>query len=86
MKNDMQARALFGSAYDDIPKSVMATLAWHFANRLSGEADAPGSAEREIEQELMTLARAGIVGEAQVRLAASAIRRMVADKREAAER
>jgi hypothetical protein len=54
-KNDQHARRAWGSAYDAIPKSVFAIAAWHLANVASGDADAPGSAELRMIEELEAL-------------------------------
>lgn len=60
-KNDSHARDCWGDLYDSLPKSVFATAAWHLANIASGEADAPGAAEKRFFEELKALAANGII-------------------------
>ena len=67
MKNDVAARQAYGQAYDGIPKSVFALLAWHLANQVSGEADALGAAEQQLMQEINALVRQGQIEPAQAR-------------------
>ncbi len=60
-KNDRTARQLFGPAYDAIPKSVFACIAWHLANINSAGADTPGEAELRFIEEWNVLVDNGIV-------------------------
>lgn len=52
---DHHARDLWGAAYDRIPKSVFATIAWHLANVASGQADVEGAAEGRFIREAVAL-------------------------------
>lgn len=54
-KQDVSARQAWGAAYDAIPKSVFALVAWHLANVASGTADENGAAERRFVEELEAL-------------------------------
>lgn len=72
-KSDSHARRLWGAAYDDIPKSVFATVAWHLANLCSESADVPGAAEARAVQEIETLGY-GHIPERQAKAAVKAIR------------
>jgi hypothetical protein len=54
-KNDSHAKELWGAAYDDIPKSVFATVAWHLANLCSDRADTPGAALERFISEIEVL-------------------------------
>jgi len=54
-KKDRAARLAWGSAYDDVPKSVFALLAWHLANVASGTADEDGAAQARFIEELAAL-------------------------------
>jgi hypothetical protein len=60
-KKDAQAKAAYGSAYDAIPKSVFATIAWHLANEASGTCDAPGAAESRFIEEWDCLIANGLI-------------------------
>lgn len=62
-KHDSEARALWGAAYEAIPKSVFAVAAWHLAN-LAGDGEAGGAARRFAE-EINALGMGGIITEAQ---------------------
>lgn len=73
MKNDAHGHAHWGNAYDSIPKSVFATVAWHLANVASGECDNPGAAELRFAEELRALAINGIIPVSQAASAAKAI-------------
>jgi len=70
---DEGAKRLFGEAYEKIPKSVFAVMAWHFANAASGIADTPGAAEEIILTELFAVMEAGYITEAQSHSAKKAI-------------
>ncbi len=70
---DGGAKRLFGEAYDKIPKSVFAVMAWHFANAASGIADTPGAAEEIMIAELFAVMEAGYITEAQSHTAKKAI-------------
>lgn len=48
-KKDAEARYLWGAAYDAIPKSAFAVVAWHLAN-LCGDGEAGGAVERFAEE------------------------------------
>lgn len=65
-KNDQHARDHWGEAYNAIPKSVFATVAWHLANVSSGELDASGAAEARFLEELAALGRNEIIDRAQI--------------------
>ncbi len=77
MKNDQHAREHWGLAYDQIPKSVFATLAWHLANVASGCGDSPGAAETRAIEELRALSRATILPDNQALSAIRNIKRIV---------
>jgi len=47
-KNDLAAREHWGAAYDAVPKSVYAVLAWRLADRL-GEGEAVAICIEELE-------------------------------------
>lgn len=66
MKNDRHARHHWGEAYDAIPKSVFATVAWHLANLASGEADVEGAAEKQFFDELRALVANNIIPKEQL--------------------
>lgn len=73
-KNDQHATETWGyDVYSAIPKSVWATVAWHLANVASGEADAPGAAERRLLDEISALAENGIIPAAQAERAKRAL-------------
>lgn len=73
MKQDDHAARYWGDAYDAIPKSVFATVAWHLANLASGTADAAGAAEAAFRSELTVLMNGGVIPEAQGKRALAAI-------------
>ena len=77
LKQDAAARQAWGDAYDAIPKSVFALLAWHLANVASDAADEPGAAERRAVEELEAL-RYGHLPTAQADRAIKAIRAAIA--------
>lgn len=54
-KKDGSARKAWGKAYDAIPKSVFALVAWHLANVSSENADGDGEAEKRFIEELAAL-------------------------------
>jgi hypothetical protein len=58
--NDATAHALWGDAYDAIPKSVFAAIAWHLANLASGCCDEPGMAEKRFLEEWDALLSHGL--------------------------
>lgn len=68
-----EAYAAWGEAFDAIPKSVWAVVAWHLANVASGEADADGAALARFREELDALIAAGIIPEAQGKRALKAL-------------
>jgi hypothetical protein len=72
-KTDGHAKALWGDAYDAIPKSVWATMAWHLANIASDAPDVAGSAEARALAELDALG-GQIIPERQAKAAIAAIR------------
>lgn len=59
LKADGAAHALFGDAYNEIPKSVFAAIAWHLANCASWGIDNPGAAEARFLEEWRALAGGG---------------------------
>ena len=59
-KNDGVARSHWGEAYDEIPKSVFAAIAWHLANLASGECDTPGAAEARFLAEWQAVETLGV--------------------------
>lgn len=72
-KNDTHAREYWGACYDEIPKSVFATVAWHLANLCSGSCDADGAAEARAIKEIRILNLSRIIPERQANQAAKAI-------------
>ena len=72
-KNDDHAKELWGAAYDSIPKSVFATIAWHLANEASGSADTPGAAVARFMAELNALGAGNIIPQKQVAPACRAL-------------
>lgn len=64
-KKDEPARRAWGDAYDAIPKSVFALVAWHLANVMSANADEVGAAETAFANELKALADGGHLDKAQ---------------------
>lgn len=75
LKDDQHAYRHWGAAYDAIPKSVFATVAWHLANMASGEADVDGAAEAMFRAELNALIDAGIIPQSQGKRSDAAIAR-----------
>lgn len=66
-KSDDHARNLWGAAYDSIPKSVFATLAWHLAAQCNGEsADDTDATFLKFYDELRVLGHNGIIPKSQV--------------------
>jgi hypothetical protein len=61
-------RAIWGAAYDAIPKNVFALAAWNMAAQLAGECD-DGDAEARFAHEVATLAEGGHVRAETARLA-----------------
>lgn len=55
MKNDNEARALYGPAYDSIPKSVFAVAAYHLADICSEAGADNGQAIARLREELEAL-------------------------------
>ena len=74
-KQDAAAKRAWGAAYDTIPKSVFALVAWHLANVHSGNADNPGAAEIAFAEELKVLADGGHLPKRQAIAALRAIAR-----------
>ena len=72
-KNDGHAHRHWGAAYDAIPKSVWASVAWHLANLASGECDTPGAAEMRFAEEVGALADNGIIPKPQAIAAVRAL-------------
>lgn len=68
-KADQHARKHWGKAYDAIPKSVFATVAWHLANFASDG----GNAEARFVEELKAMLDNGIIDERQTKPAIKAI-------------
>lgn len=64
-KKDKAARDAWGAAYDAIPKSVFALVAWHLANVASDSADSPGAAETRFAEEIQALGLGGHLDKAQ---------------------
>lgn len=69
MKHDGEARALFGPAYDSIPKSVFAILAYHFADRCGPTGADNDEAAATIIEEIGILAKGNIISAAQAKAA-----------------
>lgn len=74
-KNDEAARRYWGDAYDHIPKSVFALVAWHLASRCSENCDHPGAAEAEFRNEIKALYKADIMDGAQAKRTLAALNR-----------
>ena len=71
-KNDTEARAAWGAAYDSIPKSVFALAAWHLANLCSDPENGVHATQRFAE-EVEALAANGFLTEAQLKNALKAL-------------
>jgi hypothetical protein len=78
LKLDAHAAGHWGRAYDDIPKSVFATVAWHLANVASDSCDTPGAAEARFREELAALSLSGILPETQAKRAEAAVAKAIA--------
>lgn len=64
LQNDAKtAIEYWGKAFDAIPKSAFALIAWHLANAFSGQADTAGAAEQAFVTEALALKHAGILSE-----------------------
>ena len=74
--NDGVAREIWGSAYDAIPKSVFAVLAWYLAppaDCASDEGVGNDGELRRFAEELEAMHSNGILGERQVKRAQRAL-------------
>ncbi|NVD44363.1 hypothetical protein [Qipengyuania atrilutea] len=69
-KNDSEARALWGAAYEAMPKSVFAVMAYHLADLASEDGD---SAIGRALEEVNALAMNGLITETQHKNAARAL-------------
>lgn len=67
LKDDQVARRMWGSAYNDIPKSVFALAAWHLANIASEDPDGEGQAEARFREEIEALASNKLITPAQAK-------------------
>lgn len=76
-KSDAHARRLFGDAYDAIPKSVFATMAYYLASVCSGSPDDRASVDARLLQELEALS-GQIIPERQGNAAIKAFRAAIA--------
>lgn len=73
MKKDQVARSLWGRAYDEIPKSVFAVVAFYLADVASTEGVGNGGEVERFRQELEALLKNQIIDEAQARNALKAL-------------
>lgn len=71
-KNDSTARHLYGEAYDKIPKSVFAVMAWYLADACSDEGVGNNGELARLEEELKAL-RGQVLDERQANRALAAI-------------
>jgi hypothetical protein len=74
-KNDHAARALWGRAYDELPKSVFAVVAWYLADCASDEGVGHGGEVRRFIEELDAMKSNGILDAVQVDRALAALAR-----------
>lgn len=72
-KQDEHARELWGDAYNAIPKSVFATMAWFLAGAASDNCDDPESIVARVLEELDAL-RGQVLPERQANAAIKAVR------------
>jgi hypothetical protein len=72
-KNDRHAKDHWGAAYDAIPKSVFATVAWHLAAIAGDNADDPDATVRRFLEELRVLGLNGLIPPQQVVATARAV-------------
>lgn len=84
-KNDGHAKEALGLAFDAIPKSVFATLAYRLADRLEGGNDDQGRAFTVMIEELEALALNDIIPADQVKRAVKALRPNAAPREEESE-
>ena len=56
-----EALSLWGKAFDEIPKSAFAVVAWHLANANSGRCDHEGAAVQAFRDEAKILAEQNIL-------------------------
>lgn len=71
--DDGVAREIWGSAYDAIPKSVFAVVAWYLADCASDEGVGNDGELRRFAEELEAMHSNGILGERQVKRAQRAL-------------
>jgi hypothetical protein len=72
-KNDQHAKQHWGDAYDAIPKSVFATIAWHLANQCGEQLDDPTAVIARFLEEARALGHNGILPASQVLATARAV-------------
>ena len=73
--DDSIARDLWGQAYDAIPKSVFAVVAWYLADCASDEGVGNGGELRRFIEELEAMGSNGILDERQVKKALRSVAR-----------
>ena len=76
-KNDQHARDVWGSAYDAIPKSVFATMAYYLAGSCVDSAEDREQVDERLLQELEALS-GQIIPERQGRASIKALRAAIA--------
>ena len=74
---DEPARALWGEAYERIPKSVFAVVAYYLCDCASDEGVGQGGELRRFVEELEAMESNGILEKVQVRLARNAVERLM---------
>lgn len=73
-KNDAAARSAWGKAYDEVPKSVFALVAWHLCNLHTDDMESVETAEARAIQEIEMLRDGNHLSRPQADRAIKAIR------------
>lgn len=74
--DQLQARSLWGAAFDAIPKSVFAIAAWYLADCASDEGFGQGGEVQRFREELEALNGSGILSEQATQKAIRALERL----------
>ena len=77
-KDDSVARQLWGDAYEKIPKSLFAVVAWYVCDVASNEGAGNGGELRRFLEELDAMETNQIVSAAQIKRARTAIAKEIA--------
>ena len=75
-EDDQEARALWGAAFNAIPKSAFALAAWYLADCASDEGVGQGGEVRRFREELDALRGSGILSEGATHKAMHALERL----------